>query len=477
MKKSRVLLVIMAVIAVAAGGFLGLRRWQAYQEQAAIAEELRYKQTLEHLDLSGKPIGDLQELREYTGLKTLDLRDTGLTGEQYDRLKSWLPEARILWDIPFQGAVFSMDTQELAITALTEADLQDLARFPELKRVDASRCGDYARLTQLRRQLPGLEVSYSITAAGESYPWDSRSLVLPGAGAESLAQVLPFFTELETVELTEPLAPAEQVLALTEACPEVEFSWKLELAGMEVDRNTQTLDLTGIPMTVEEMDAALPYLTGLTYVDMTDCGISNEEMDALNRRYGDIKIVWTVAIGPYIRLRTDDTWFMPGKWPIEVHTADVYNLRYCTDMICVDLGHMPVKNCEWARYMPKLKYLLLADTDIVDISPLAGLQELVYLELFLTAVVDYSPLVECPALEDLNIHYTYGDPEPIMQMSWLNNLWWSNYRLTPQLRQELAEKLPNTHFEFDSYGSTENGWRELENYYAQRDLMGVPYMK
>lgn len=266
-------------------------------------------------------------------------------------------------------------------------------------------------------------------------------------------------------------------MALTAAFPEVAFSWNLELAGLSVNEKTETLDLTGIPMTVEQMDAVLPYLLSLSYVDMTDCGISNEEMDDLNRRYENIKIVWTVDIGKYFRLRTDATAFMPWKEGIFVNDEIIYNLRYCTDMIAIDLGHKKITNIDFVAFMPHLKYLLLCETMITDLTPLTGLTELVYLELFMLPPQDLSPLLTLTGLEDLNLHYTQGDANIIAQMTWLKNLWWRQSSGTPQnLQQMLQEALPNCHINFTSISSTGEGWRKLPNYYAQREIFGMYFM-
>jgi hypothetical protein len=462
------------ILAVFAALFLGGALM--YQSRFATVGENRYEKDITSIDLSGAPVGDLSQLESFPGLKQIDLRDSGLTCRQYDGLKEKFPDAEILWDIPFQGEYLDMNTRELSLKTLAEEDLEVISYFTRLQTVSAEGCSDYAALHALRQQYPDLDVRYQIVLAGASYDHGVTDLVLPGESTDEMIAMLPYFTQLKTVELTEPLAPIDQIRVLMETLPEVAFSWNLELGGISVDESTETLDLTGITMTVEEMDAVLPYLLNLTYVDMTDCGISNEEMDALNRRYENTKIVWTVDIGRVMRVKTDETWFMPGKWYYKVGTRDVYNLRYCTDMICVDIGHMPVDNCEWARYMPKLKYFLICDTNIRDISPIAGLQELVYVEIFTNDIFDYSPLLECPALEDLNLHFTFGDPNIIKQLTWVNNIWWRNIYLTEEERQMLRDALPNVHFEFWSVDATGAGWRQLKNYYDQRDLMGVPYM-
>lgn len=477
--KFRKIVPVLLLILAAVAAFWGYRSHQqklAYAARYVCLAGVQYEKNATELDLSGKPLADLEDLKAFTGLKKLDMRGTQISAQDYETLKLWFTEAEILWEIPFQGAFYPVDTEELTVSSLTQEDVAQLKYFTNLKRVTAENCPDYPVLHRLRLNNPEIQVSYTIPAAGADYSYDTKSLVLPGLEAEALIPVLPYFTELETVELTAPMAPFDQIQALMDAVPQVQFSWNLEVAGIPVNQNTETLDLTGIPMTVEEMDTVLPYLLSLTYVDMTDCGISNEEMDALNRRYENIKIVWTVEIGRYMRVKTDEIWFMPGKWSYRVNTQDVYNLRYCTDMICVDIGHMPVENCEWAAFMPHLKYLLVADTKIADLSPIAGLQELIFLEFFLTDVTDYSPLLELPALEDVNLHYTYGDYNIIKQLTWVKNIWWRNIRLTQAQRQELRDAIPDAHFEFWSYSSTGKGWRKLQNYYDHRDLMGMYYL-
>lgn len=473
MRKRKLILGTLLLAAVV----VSLFAYRNYQNRFAKVNQIRYEKTVAEMDLSGQPLNDLEELRAFPNLKKLDLRGTEITAAEFETVKAWLPEAEILWDIPFQGAFYPMDTEELTVEALAEADLAALEYFSQMKCISAEDCPDYGTLHKLRLTRPDLRMAYTIPVGGERFSHDARELTLPGGDTKELMGVLPYFTELEQVVLTAPLAPVEELLALAADYPEITISWHLELGGVSVDRTTETLDLTGIPMTVEEMDAVLPYLLNLTYVDMTDCGISNEKMDALNRRYENIKIVWTVDIGKYFRLRTDATSFMPTKEGIFVNDAIIYNLRYCTDMIAIDLGHKEITNIDFVAFMPHLQYLLLCETLITDLTPLTGLTELVYLELFLTNPKDLSPLLTLTALEDLNLHYVRGDMNVIAQMTWLKNLWWGySPGMTWNQQQMLREALPNCHINFTSISSTGGGWRKLPNYYAQREIFGMYFM-
>ena len=148
-------------------------------------------------------------------------------------------------------------------------------------------------------------------------------------------------------------------------------------------------------------------------------------------------------------------------------------------MICIDIGHHPVKDISFVRYMPHLKYLILTDTAVQDISPLENAKELIYLEFTFGIIRDYTPLLGCTALEDLNMDnlWYFADPTPLYQMTWLKTLFWEGCSGSVILK--LQEALTETRLDFT--GSTSNsvgtGWRNLQNYYDMRDILGMPYMR
>jgi hypothetical protein len=136
-----------------------------------------------------------------------------------------------------------------------------------------------------------------------------------------------------------------------------------------------------------------------------------------------------------------------------------------------------VTRTDYLAYMPKLQYLLMCSAPITDISYCANMKDLKYLELFLTKVTDFSPLLECKNLVDLNICYTSPeDPLIFGQMTQLKNLWFRNM-YDWQVREQLRKALPNTTMVFDAGSSTGGGWRKLDNYYAQRKILGMPIME
>ena len=128
--------------------------------------------------------------------------------------------------------------------------------------------------------------------------------------------------------------------------------------------------------------------------------------------------------------------------------------------------------------MPNMQYLILAHTEGNDFSPLANLKELKYLEMFMTSFDQAEVLVGLTKLEDLNLGTSKIDNiEPLKEMTWLKHLWLpATKKVSSTEKKELLAALPDTVISYQGAASTGNGWREIPNYYAMRDLLGMPYM-
>jgi len=157
--------------------------------------------------------------------------------------------------------------------------------------------------------------------------------------------------------------------------------------------------------------------------------------------------------------------------------GDFENLRYCPDLLALDLSHNEITDLSFLKYCPKLKILLLGDNDIVDISPIAGLKDLEYLELFKNKITDVSPLAELDKLIDLNICFNrIDDLTPLYHLTGLERLWiynsnnYSKSQPVPKSAvEELQQALPGTHIDHTSY-STLGGWREHPRHFVVRDI-------
>ena len=108
------------------------------------------------------------------------------------------------------------------------------------------------------------------------------------------------------------------------------------------------------------------------------------------------KLVWTVSCGNKLKTRTDATTFMPVReYVYYFNDEEAYNLRYCEDMVCIDIGHMSIHNIDFVEFMPNLEYLILAHTQINYIEPIRHCKKLKFLEMDWSPIRDLTPLKEC----------------------------------------------------------------------------------
>lgn len=258
-----------------------------------------------------------------------------------------------------------------------------------------------------------------------------------------------------------------------------------ELYGVSVRWNDTELDLRNAKITDAgaALADALPMLPKLRRVDFTGCTLSHAEKGAFQDAFPEITFVWSVGIYNY-RTTTDTDYFIPnpdaGVQLTGSHQGP-YALQYCRSLVALDVGHCHLDNAEFVVKMPHLRYLILADDPIHDLSPLSELKELEWLELFNSSVRDLSPLIGCTALRDLNICYIPASGEAIVetlsQMPCLRRVWCSGTNLTFDQLDALSDALPDTEIWYRAGDESTGGtWRYDEDYYAMRDAFHMYYM-
>lgn len=432
------------------------------------------------LDLRGRNSLDLGNIAQLKALKELDIRDTGINSQDYSQLQSALSDCNIRWSVPLSGGAVDSDSESIALAVLADSDLDLVQYLPELAVIDASACEDYPQLLALQHQYPDLKISYDVKLGGQSFPRDAASVTLDTVDPAELAEMLPHFANLAVVELTGSQPDDDALFSLMKEYPGVNISWDMDIFGVTVNSLASEVDVSGVQVQdLEALEAAVLRLPNLEKVIMCGCGISNEEMDALNRRHDDVKFVWSVTIRG-VSLRTDLTELMPYKYNLWPSTEEAQLFRYLTDLECLDLGHHKITNCDFVAYMPNMKYLLLGDTRINDLTPLEDLTQIIYLEIFLTHVTDYTPLLNLKNLQDLNLCYTKGQVEVIAQLTWVDYIRWittDERMLYKSERELLEESLPDTLLELGTHQSSTGGqWRQTQNYFDMRDILGMGYM-
>lgn len=426
-------------------------------------------------------LADLEQLKYLTNLETVDARGS----RDYDvlmTLKEIHPELTVMYTVNIGGEEVRENVTSVAIgDGEAEQLLGAIPMLPELQIVDALDCTDYETLVAIHEVYPELDLQYEVPIGGESWAGTITQMTIENADGEELLSMLPYLPDLTDVTLTGTTPDNEVIYEMMCLRPDVIFHWDFELFGVQTSSTATELILSNIQMeSTDEVENALKYFYNLERVEMCECGISSEDMDALWKRHPETRFVWTIHIG-LGTLRTDATAFIPFKIGYNIdlpfYDAQITDLKYCVDMECLDLGHMRMTDISFLHYMPKLKYLILADTVAEDYSVVGELTELIYLELFRTPFSDVSLLLNLTKLQALNIGWTdLENPELLMELKSLKRLWVTMAGLTAEQNQQLKEALPDAVVYTTSRHPTEGGWRHFDLYYEMRDLLGMFYM-
>ena len=242
------------------------------------------------------------------------------------------------------------------------------------------------------------------------------------------------------------------------------------------DTEAEANDLGKVP--VEYMDAFIAYLRkfpNLKKVDMFSTNLYTKDIDKLAAAFPEIEFGWTMRIGDHW-VRTDATAFSTlHNNRSTMHSEKQFKyLKYCKNLVALDIGHNAVRDLSFLYDLPNLKVLILAcNIELKDITPVGSLTQLEYLELFKNDINDISCLANCTNLIDLNICFNRIKAwTPLHGLDKLERLWlfnsnnWSDqYPVDKEVVKALKENLPNCHVDSTSY-STLGGWREHDRYYV-----------
>lgn len=383
-----------------------------------------------------------------------------------------------------EKTVKSTDTEIACTFGSLDTLAEILTELPNVHTVRLSgNLPDAAKFYTLQSAYPNIAWHLTIPLGEETYTEETESIDLPNQSVSfaELQNALPLFPRLQSLNLTGVGLTEQEKQMLIQENPDVEILCTLSVCGKQYTTDETVLDLSGKSATLEDVQNILSSFYRLKKLYLGNVKIDNDALDALNRAYPQTDVVWTIRIGP-MAVSTDITAFFPAKlYGTDLpRDSELQKLRYCPKLIAVDIGHANAADCSWLEGTPEVKYLILADTNISDLTPVGKLKKLVYLELFQTPVTDYSPLLGCTALQDLNISATHGDPEPLSRMIWLHNLKWSGGLQNPDTCDRvlaLTDGLPDTNVDLseDLYcmGGT---WRYLPHYYMFRNMIGGQYL-
>lgn len=425
-------------------------------------------------------------------LETVDVR----TADCYSNIMKLIdtyPELEVLWNVKLGENTYGSDSTDIIISPDTDPDdiVKLLSYFPQLSFIDLRQIElTDEEIADVVAAYPDAVCEYSVSVGGILQ--DRHATELDFSGTEvsirELIKAAPKFDSVEQITFGDRLLEFEEVTSLRESFNNAAVQCTLKVYDVKTDSFATELDFTGKSLSSTEdakmAAACMPYLEKII---MCDCGISNEDMDELNRSIGDVRAVWTVyihGVSPAMDYpcRTDQEAFALSKinQSFGVMTYETLEpLKYCTDLVTLDLGHCEeLTSIKFCENMTHLKYLIVGNTMLTSLEGLENCNELYYLEAFLTNISDISAIMDKTSLKHLNLCYTKVDYHQLTGMTWLTRLWIKGATISGAELEELTSALP------DTWIMTWNGdnssvcydWRYDDSYFEMRDNLGMPYM-
>ena len=183
--------------------------------------------------------------------------------------------------------------------------------------------------------------------------------------------------------------------------------------------------------------------------------------------------------------RTDALTFSTYKSDLtlpELRDGQASQLKYCQDLVLLDLGHNGIGNWSFTEGMD-LHILIVVDnfdhnkgTMLDDISFVANFKNLMYFETFPNSISDYSALDNCKEIVDLNIGWT-----PVKEITHLKNfpklerMVVTNTKISKEDYEALCRIYPNARIVNVGKEPVTNGWRSHPRYTAMIQMIRNNY--
>ncbi len=267
---------------------------------------------------------------------------------------------------------------------------------------------------------------------------------------------------------------------------------EVEFMGHSYPEDAAYVDLgTAVVKDYDALESFLAQFPNLRQVDMWATEIPAKQCDRLAERFPGVKWGWTMVLQGRDHkhlIRTDYTsWSTLHNNKSSLHTSeDFHILKYCWNLLALDIGHNGVTDLNFLYDLPHLRVLIIAANKVEDLTPVASLKDLEYLELFKNRVQDLTPLTGLTHLMDLNMcNNKVKDLSPLESMTWLKRLW--IYQATgkdipKQTGRQLQASLPDTQVDY-THSGTNGTWRMVTSkkrhphYQAIIDTFGENHLK
>ena len=419
---------------------------------------------------------DLPKLDTFRELRGLDVSGSRCM----DAIIAWAqehPYVKVDFSLFFPDGTEAVNTdQELDISGLSPDDtdraLELLAYMTELRDIKLCSGLSIEQLCSFFDACPGARFHGGFEFDGKECNLDAPSLDLSGMSSgegPEILKCLPYMNSLKSIELGNDAradAPGwDLILAVHEACPEAELRYDFTLYGKPFSLSDKKMDLNHIEIKDDGRLVAkiTKCMSGLEYLDMDSCGVSNESMAAIRDALPDTEVVWRIWFADAYSVRTDVERILASNPGLggDIIGDNADSLKYCTKVKYLDIGHNDyMTDISFVSHMPDLEVLIIALSQVSDLRPLADCPKLEYLEIQLTAVNDLRPLSGLKNLRHINIGYCYAlrDLSPLFELPDLERVWIGQFvPVPPEQIEQLKKSAP--HCEVNTSKVEYENWR------------------
>lgn len=403
----------------------------------------------------------------------------------YNQYSYSLPEEEktiTLFNEGYREDITSLDLTNIDIKS-DDNWISKIGEFKKLKHINFGKQSISIELKEeLQQKYPNID--FDVVATVNVYEKEVldniKELDLKEVNVDNkLKNIIKKLPQLESVDLTGVELTEKQKLELVNELPNIYFIWNVKILDKEVPSSTTKLDFSN--QKIEKLDEfvnELKLIKKLSYLNMSNTNLTNEELDSIRKQLPGLKVVWTIHFGVW-SMSTDTISFstlVGGFHYVRLTNEDISVLKYCTDLKALDLGHQDVTDLSIITdNFPDIRVLILADNKkLSDLKPLTKLKHLHYLELFLDNITDITPLTELKELVDLNLSFNRSltDITPLIEnpLPMVERIWLPGCPIPEEQIELLKKAYPNAKIVTKGNGSTGDGWRSIDRYQAMMDM-------